>query len=229
MGQSFLPLTLSQGMCHMHLRYSSQCAYWMSHSYINVFKARVAKKQNPFKPLLHLIPFPLTVAFQVLWLNAPTFRQSAIINSPLFVPFLSAWGLQFAHQVGRMILAHVTKQPFPMGDMLWLWSLLGAIDANIPLLLNRWVLYFKSVWIGSDTMGSRSRPPLVQHSMHNIGVIVFLTLGISVISYARFCTLVINDITNYLGIACFTVRKKDLSGMWRRAGSVDKMMVGKRQ
>lgn len=76
---------------------------------------------------------------------------------------------------------------------------------------------------------SRRRAPLLQHNLHNIGVIVFLTLGISIASYARFCTLVINDITNYLGIACFTVRKKDLSGAWRRAASVDKIMVGKKQ
>lgn len=65
--------------------------------------------------------------------------------------------------------------------------------------------------------------------MHNTSVIVFLTLGISAISYARFCTLVINDITNYLGIACFTVRKKDMSGQWRRAASVDKMELNKKQ
>jgi ethanolaminephosphotransferase len=49
------------------------------------------------------------------------------------------------------------------------------------------------------------------------------------VSYARFCTLVISDITSFLGIACFTVRKKDLSGQWRRAASVDKIMVGKKQ
>lgn len=72
-------------------------------------------------------------------------------------------------------------------------------------------------------------PPLIQHHIHNTAVVVFLTFGISVLSYARFCTLVINDITNYLGIACFTVRKKDLSGVWRRAASVDKINVGKKQ
>ena len=74
-----------------------------------------------------------------------------------------------------------------------------------------------------------TRPPLIQHNQHNIGVVVFLTLVVSFISYARFCTLVINDITNFLGIACFTVRKKDLTGHWRRAASVDKIMVGKKQ
>ncbi|KIP05510.1 hypothetical protein PHLGIDRAFT_128827 [Phlebiopsis gigantea 11061_1 CR5-6] len=184
-------------------------AFNIATSYVNVFNARREKKQSPFRPLLYLLPFPASAAIQVFWLMSPSFNQSAIINSPLFIPFLCAWGLQFAHQVGRMILAHVTKQSFPWGDALWVWSILGALDANLPLLLNR--------------------PPLVQHNQHNIGVVVVVTLGISLVSYARFCTLVIGDITNYLGIACFTVRKKDLSGKWRRAGSVDKIMVGKKQ
>ena len=59
-----------------------------------------------------------------------------------------------------------------------------------------------------------SRPPLIQHNQHNIGVVVFVTLAVSFISYARFCTLVINEITNFLGIACFTVRKKNRAGEW---------------
>lgn len=73
------------------------------------------------------------------------------------------------------------------------------------------------------------RAPIIQHNLHNTSVVVFLTLAISALSYARFCTLVINDITNYLGIACFTVRKKDMDGVWRRAASVDRIMVGKKQ
>jgi len=42
-----------------------------------------------------------------------------------------------------------------------------------------------------------------------------LTLAVSFLTYARFCALVIKDITEYLGIACFTVRKKDAEGVWR--------------
>ena len=73
------------------------------------------------------------------------------------------------------------------------------------------------------------RAPLIQHNMHNTTIVVVLTLTFSLLSYPRFCTLVINDITNYLGIACFTVRKKDVTGQWRRAASVDKMTGGKKQ
>ena len=73
----------------------------------------------------------------IAWLNHPTLHNSDIINSPAFVPFLCAWGLQFAHVVGRMILAHITSQPFPLWDPMYIWTIVGAIDANMPILLGR--------------------------------------------------------------------------------------------
>ncbi|KAI0079539.1 choline ethanolaminephosphotransferase [Panus rudis PR-1116 ss-1] len=178
-------------------------------SYFNVYTSKIATHERPFQPLLHLLPFPFTVAIQVVWLSSPSFSRSFILNSPLFMPFLFCWGLQFAHQVGRMILAHVTHQPFPFWDWMWLWSIVGALDANMPRLFNR--------------------PPFIQHSPENVKIFIYITLLVSFLSYARFCTLVINDITNYLGIACFTVRKKDASGHWQKAQTVDKANVGKRQ
>jgi ethanolaminephosphotransferase len=57
--------------------------------------------------------------------------------------------------------------------------------------------------------------------MYKTTIFVYLTLTISIFAYARFCSLVISDITNYLGIACFTVRKKDENGVWRPKGYKD--------
>jgi ethanolaminephosphotransferase len=44
-----------------------------------------------------------------------------------------------------------------------------------------------------------------------------MTFAFSIAYYGRFVTLVINDITEYLGIACFTVKKKDEKGEWKDA------------
>lgn len=110
-------------------------------SCFNVYKARRAAGLGPFTPLLLLLPFPISVAIELFWLSSPSFTESHIRHSALFVPFLCSWGLQFAHQVSRMILAHVTKQPFPYWDAMWLWSIVGAIDANLPTLINRYVLW----------------------------------------------------------------------------------------
>lgn len=88
-----------------------------------------------------MLPFPFTVLLQVAWLSTPTPSTSSILYSPLFLPFICAWGLQFAHTVGRMILAHVTSEPFPWFDVMWLWSFVGAVDANLPRLIGRLVKY----------------------------------------------------------------------------------------
>ena len=38
---------------------------------------------------------------------------------------------------------------------------------------------------------------------------VWVTLVITLTAYGRFVSLVIWDITNYLGVACFTFKKKE--------------------
>lgn len=101
---------------------------------MNVCKAQAELKRDPFPALLLLTPCPLAAIIDIIWLSAPTFAGVRILESTLFLPFMGAWGLQFAHQVSRMILAHVTKQPFPWWDSMWLWSVIGAFDANLPRL-----------------------------------------------------------------------------------------------
>jgi ethanolaminephosphotransferase len=59
------------------------------------------------------------------------------------------------------------------------------------------------------------RSPIIQSTPKRTAIFVYLTLAISFFAYARFCFLVIKEITEYLGIACFTVRKKDAEGIWR--------------
>lgn len=139
--------------------------------------------------------------------------------SQLFLPFVGAWGFQFAHQVGRMILAHVTSTPFPWWDSMWLWSFVGALDANLPYLIGRCARFsctcIPFVILILCLLPCVYSEPIIQHSRKNTAIFIYLTLAVSFFSYARFCTLVIKDITNYMGIACFTVRKKDAEGVWR--------------
>ena len=85
-----------------------------------------------------------------------------------------------------------------------------------------------------------SRNPFFQGSFISTRIFVYLTLVITFFFYERFCTLVITgkafnlvkcfqtiqpfhipEITNYLGIACFTVRKKDENGVWRNANEIN--------
>lgn len=77
----------------------------------------------------------------------------------------------------------------------------------------------------TSTALGHGRPPLIQNTMPRTALFVYVTLTVTFLSYARFCYLVINDITDYLGIACFTVRKKDKTGDWVNAADVN----GKKQ
>ena len=56
--------------------------------------------------------------------------------------------------------------------------------------------------------------------MPRTALFVYVTLAVTFLSYARFCTLVIGDITNYLGIACFSVQRRDVDGAWYDARDV---------
>ncbi|KAI5117533.1 hypothetical protein M0805_004766 [Coniferiporia weirii] len=168
-------------------------------SYTNVHRAAIrststrTRTDSPFRPLLRLLPFPLTVSLHAFWLAAP--GTPTILHSPLLVPFLCAWGLQFAHQVGRIILAHLTRRPdMPVWEPLWVFAALAATDANALRLFGR--------------------PPLLLTTYEHTALAVYASLLLSLISYARFCYLVIRDITDFLGIACFTVRKKGADGAW---------------
>ncbi|KAF8346111.1 Choline/ethanolaminephosphotransferase [Amanita rubescens] len=175
-------------------------------SYHNVARSRRSSHSyteghgSILHPLLLLLPFLFPPFAHLLWLSQSRSAPSPILHSPLFLPFISAWGLQFAHQVGRMILSHVTKMPFPMWDNIWLVTLLGALDASLPRLF-----------------GIR---PLIQYDRPRTAALVYFALLVSVFIYTRFCYKVIREVTEYLGIACFTVRKKDEKGVWRRAADV---------
>ncbi|KAH7105087.1 hypothetical protein BKA62DRAFT_691625 [Auriculariales sp. MPI-PUGE-AT-0066] len=194
-------------------------------SYKNVYVSSLRAGKSVIRPLLYLLPFPFTVVLYMSWLTpwlplslpkssanpldaSSTIKPKtspagfSIINSELFVPFLLAWGAEFAHQVGKMILAHVTKSAFPIWDWTWVWLGLCAIDWNANVLFGR--------------------APLIQTSPANTALLVYVTLALTVFRYARFCTLVIRDITNYLGIACFTVRKRGEDGQWHEAAPVKK-------
>jgi len=97
-------------------------------------------------------------------------------------------------------VSHVTKMPFPVWDNVWLVGMVGAVDASLPMLFGI--------------------QPVIQHSAKRTTILVYVALSISFFVYARFCYRVIQDVTEHLGIACFTVRKRDEKGTWKKAGEL---------
>ena len=93
-------------------------------------------------PLVRLLPFCLSVLLHVSYLASPLAASStttaadpsSVVHSALLVPYMCFWGLEFAHQVGRMITAHVTKTSFPYWDSMWVWIVIGAVDGHAGTL-----------------------------------------------------------------------------------------------
>ena len=106
-------------------------------SYMNVLHKMKLDTRSAWRPLLCLVPFIGTATLQVLWLAHPTYNNNTILHSPLLIPFLCFWGLQFASQVGKIILAHLIRSKFSLFDKMWILSIIGALDANLPWLLGR--------------------------------------------------------------------------------------------
>jgi len=168
----------------------------------NVYRGQRAKKAPIMEPVLSLVPCVITTALHLSWLSAPSPAKSTIINSPLILPFMLIWGLQFAYQVGHMILAHVTDQPFPRFYLMWVATAAAALDANsIPLF---------------------GMSPKFQSSYDDFAVVVYMMLVVSFLMYAEFVIAVIGQITDYLGISCFRVLKRDSSGHWADPKAIDK-------
>jgi len=180
-------------------------------SYGNVYKS-LKKNDSVIAPIIRLLPFCLSAGLHVLFLASPLRGPDGalgggrtVTHSALLMPYMCFWGLEFAHQVGRMITAHVTKTSFPYWDNMWVWIALGAIDGH------------------AETLFGRS--PLIQSSPDAQTAFVLVSLALSILSYGRFCVLVIKDITEYLGIACFTVRKKDKDGEWKHVWEIEDIKV----
>lgn len=89
-------------------------------------------------------------------------------------------------------------------------------QAHRKVRYNKRLPYF----LGDSKECIQYRPPLIQTSPERMKLFVFATLLVSFIAYARFCVLVINDITDYMGIACFTVRKRNQKGDWSKTEQI---------
>ena len=174
-------------------------------SYQNVYKAMRATGGSHLTPLVSILPFVLSAVLQVLWLLHPSIGHSNIVHSSLFLPVMGAWGLQFAHYAARVILSRVTKTPFPWWNSMWIWNTLAVLDVHLPTLLHRYAV----VKLGVIDFLWSCRPPIIQSTPERTAIFVYLTLAISLFAYVRFYVLVTREITEYLGIECFTLPKKN--------------------
>ncbi|KAJ9477679.1 Choline/ethanolaminephosphotransferase 1 [Pseudozyma hubeiensis] len=148
-------------------------------SYSNVIAARRSRKQSALTPLLGLTPLVLQIAANIYWIRAN--RNFILADSRALLPFLAYWGITFAYNVGLLIVAHVTKAPFPYWNAGIVWSVLMAVDANLPT-------------------------SYVQVNPERQLQVIYASLVGAGALYLYFCWDVITTITEELGMACFVVK-----------------------
>lgn len=114
--------------------------------------------------------------------------------------FALSLGLSFAYQVGLLITAHVTKGPFPYYNLLMVWSLFGAIDANASKFFNRSTSF-------------------IQTSQSSSLTFVYVSLFVSFAVYSFFVGDTISTFCRVLDINCLTIK---YFGKPKPAGSFEK-------
>lgn len=162
----------------------------IANAYYNVIQARRKANKPVLEPLLGLLPYFFHTVFLVSWLAGP---EVNIVPTDKILWFIAYWGACFSYQVSHLILAHVTKSSFPYWNGMMVYTFLGALDANLPRF-------------GIDS--------LIQSNDARTYWFVAGSAIFAIINYIRFAKSTIWQITNYLGLACFTVRHKDETGHW---------------
>lgn len=135
-------------------------------------------KKSGLYPILNLVPFSLIAA-----LTITVYALSPEMTSfPNFVLFFLTWGFAFASAVAQIIVAHISKGPFP----LWTPAFLPLIISALRLINGHYRLV-----------------PLFLEGQTTL----FLTLSLAfcLCIYLRLVVGIINQICRYLKISCFFV------------------------
>ena len=144
----------------------------------NVAQARRAKKLAVAPLVLEWTPVIVFCVSLVAWLGSP---YSNLLNDNHLCLLCLTMSFVFGRMTTKIILAHLTRQPFPYWTALLLPLIGGAVLVNLR-------------YLGFDPVSS---------AVEYYYLVSYFIL--SVIVYFRWAYLVINAICDYLGIHCLTI------------------------
>ena len=151
----------------------------------NVIKAR-RSKGLPIAPVfLDWVPMIIYTSAIGAWLDSP---YSTLLKEERLVLFCLTMSFVFGRMTTKIILAHLTRQPFPYWTVMLAPLLGGAALANLPRFGYAQITATQELW-------------------YLRSYFVF-----AVVVYFRWALLVINSICSYLGINCLTITKKPAPG-----------------
>ncbi|KAI5815453.1 CDP-alcohol phosphatidyltransferase-domain-containing protein [Pyronema omphalodes] len=148
---------------------------------LNVIAAR-RKANLPILPVfLEWTPIIVFTSAICAWLGSP---NTSLLSENRLVLFCVTLSFVFGRMTTKIILAHLTKQPFPYWTVLLLPLVGGAVLANLH------VLGLPAISAEFELLYLRS-------------YLIF-----AIIAYSRWAVLVINSICGYLGIKCLKITPK---------------------
>jgi len=149
----------------------------------NVVRARQARNLPVAPVFLEWTPMLVYVGAIGAWLYSP---YSTLMRENRLVLFCLTMSFVFGRMTTKIILAHLTRQPFPYWTVMLVPLVGGAILGNLPR-------------VGLPAVGTQVELWYLR------SYFVF-----AVMVYFRWAFLVINSICDYLGINCLTITPKSV-------------------
>jgi ethanolaminephosphotransferase len=176
---TFMDLWLPMLLTSLFVAHMPACIY-------NVAKARRSQGLPVAPVFLDWIPMIVYTGACCAWLGSP---YTTLLKEERLVLFCLTMSLVFGRMTTKIILAHLTRQPFPMWTIMLAPLIGGAVLANLPLL------GLPAITAANELAYLRS-------------YFVF-----ALIVYSRWAMLVVSSICNYLEINCLTITPpKTVSG-----------------
>ncbi|KAL8864675.1 MAG: hypothetical protein Q9174_007264 [Haloplaca sp. 1 TL-2023] len=153
----------------------------MLQSIWSVMQHQRKENKDPIKPLYGLLPYFAT------WSLVPVYLYlQPVVREQHLIPFVFYVGMVNAYAVGRIIIAHLTKNPeFPMYNVLTLPLALAVLDSLGPIA---------GIW-----------PSVLGTGMYQVAF-VFMCMGLGFGVYGSFVYDIITTICDYLDIWCLTIK-----------------------
>ncbi|KAF9284575.1 hypothetical protein BGZ74_001708 [Mortierella antarctica] len=147
---------------------------------IAVYKSCKEKNQSVVAAYSELLPMSLFLVSAYAWLASPA---SYIFEAQHFILFAVTVGIVFGRMATKIILAHVTKMPFPYFTVQLVPLIVGAFIVNVPVVF------------GSEPIFSADT-----EYYYLIAYFIFVA-----VAYAQWALFVIDRFCTYLGIKCLSI------------------------
>ncbi|KAF9972332.1 hypothetical protein BGZ73_004569 [Actinomortierella ambigua] len=147
---------------------------------ISVYKACKQQNKSVIAAYSELLPISLFLVSAYAWLSSP---YSSVFSDQHFILFAVTVGIVFGRMATKIILAHVTKMPFPYFTVQLIPLVVGAFLTNVPVIFG---------W----------EPILSSQGEYYYLWAYFIFVAIA---YVQWALLVIDRFCTYLGIKCLSI------------------------